>query len=144
MDLLKEQDFSSRLGYVGQKETDRIVDVFNRMMEQLKNERLHVREQNHFLDLLIQASPMGVLILDFDGRILSANPAVCRLLHLANEKDLVGQQLALCAEPLLEEIRDIPLDASRSIRLSDANIYKCSHSFFMDRGLRHEFYLIEV
>ena len=59
MDLLKEQDFSSRLGYVGQKETDRIVDVFNRMMEQLKNERLHVREQNHFLDLLIQLLRWG-------------------------------------------------------------------------------------
>ena len=144
MDLLKEQDFSSRLGHVGQKETDRIVDVFNRMMEQLKNERLHVREQNHFLDLLIQASPMGVLILDFDGRILSVNPAVCRVLHLADEKDLLGLPLALCTQPLLEEIRNIPLDSSRSIRLSDANIYKCSHSFFMDRGLRHEFYLIEV
>ena len=56
MDLLKEQDFSSRLSRVGQKEADRIVDIFNKMMEQLKNERLHLREQNHFLDLLINAS----------------------------------------------------------------------------------------
>ena len=59
MELLKEQDFSSRLSRVGQKEADRIVDIFNKMMEQLKNERLHLREQNHFLDLLINASPMG-------------------------------------------------------------------------------------
>ncbi len=39
MELLREQDFSSRLTPVGQKEADRIVLVFNRMMEQLK-ERL--------------------------------------------------------------------------------------------------------
>ena len=42
MELLKEQDFSSRLGKVGQTEADRVVDVFNKMMEQLKNERLHL------------------------------------------------------------------------------------------------------
>src|SRR5574344_1354130 len=42
MDLLKEQDFSSRLRLVGQADADRIVDVFNKMMEQLKNERIHI------------------------------------------------------------------------------------------------------
>ena len=35
MELLREQDFSSRLSPVGQYEADRIVNVFNRMMEQL-------------------------------------------------------------------------------------------------------------
>ena len=50
MDLLREQDFSSRLAPVRQAEADRIVDMFNRMMDQLKNERLRLRAQNHFLD----------------------------------------------------------------------------------------------
>ena len=36
MELLKEQDFSSRLGKVGQSDADRVVEVFNRMMDQLK------------------------------------------------------------------------------------------------------------
>ena len=48
MELLREQDFSSRLSRVGQYEADRIVNIFNRMMEQLKNERLHMREQKPF------------------------------------------------------------------------------------------------
>ena len=59
MELLREQDFSSRLSPVGQYEADRVVNIFNRMMEQLKNERLRLREQNNFLDLLIKASPMS-------------------------------------------------------------------------------------
>ena len=58
MELLREQDFSSRLSKVGQYEADHIVNVFNRMMEQLKNERLRLRAKP-FLDLLIRASPMG-------------------------------------------------------------------------------------
>ena len=36
MDLLQAQDFSSRLAPVGQREADRIVAIFNRMMNQLK------------------------------------------------------------------------------------------------------------
>lgn len=59
IDLLREQDFSSRLSKVGQAEADRIVTMFNGMMDQLKNERLRLREQNHFLDLLISVSPDG-------------------------------------------------------------------------------------
>ena len=82
MELLREQDFSSRLSRVGQYEADRIVNVFNRMMEQLKNERLRMREQNHFLDLLIQASPMGVVIMTLDGEVSQLNPMAVKSLDL--------------------------------------------------------------
>ena len=80
MDLLNEQDFSSRLAPVGQREADRIVQLFNRLMDQLKNERLHVREQNHFLYLLISASPMGVILFDFNLRVTGLNAAALRFL----------------------------------------------------------------
>jgi len=56
MDLIRAQDFSSRLTKVGQPEADRIVDMFNTMMHRLKTERLRIREQNHFLDLLISVA----------------------------------------------------------------------------------------
>lgn len=145
MDLLNEQDFSSRLGRVGQKETDRIVDVFNRIMDQLKNERLRLREQNHFLDLLIQASPMGVIILNLDKQIISVNPAACKMLRIEREEVVVGNTLSDRNDlPLLEELDRVPLNDSQTIRLSDANVYKCSHSSFMDQGFSHDFYLIEV
>jgi nitrogen fixation/metabolism regulation signal transduction histidine kinase len=143
MDLLKEQDFSSRLRRVGQFEADRIVDVFNKMMEQLKNERLHLREQNHFLDLLINASPMSVVILDLDQQIRSVNPAGCRMFGLKAEDDAIGKHLVEVDSPLAAELLLIEEDQSQTIRLSDANIYKCTHSSFIDKGFRHSFYLIE-
>ena len=67
--LLHEQDFSSRLRPVANREANQLIEVFNRMITELKNERLQVREKNRFLDLLIQASPQGVIILDFDDNI---------------------------------------------------------------------------
>lgn len=143
MELLKEQDFSSRLGKVGQSDADRVVEVFNRMMDQLKNERLHVREQNHFLDLLINASPMGVIILDLDRRILLLNPAACRILGEIRLKDWLGKPLSVLDNPLIEELLTLPMFGSRTVRLGDASIYKCICSSFVDRGYNHSFYLIE-
>ncbi len=143
MELLREQDFSSRLGYVGQAEADKVVDVFNKMMEQLKNERLLLREQNHFLDLLINASPMGVLILDLDGKVQSANASMLRILGLRTEEQLLGRDLGELDTPLASELNGIELYESPTIRLNDANIYKCTHSSFIDRGFHHSFYLVE-
>ena len=144
MELLKEQDFSSRLSRVGQKEADRIVDIFNKMMEQLKNERLHLREQNHFLDLLINASPMGVIMLNLDKEVLSVNPAARKMLGISSLPDIVGKRLSELDSPLAAELEPIPLYDSQTVRLNDANIYKCTHSSFVDRGFHHSFYLVEM
>lgn len=108
MELLKEQDFSSRLSRVGQKEADRIVDIFNKMMEQLKNERLHLREQNHFLDLLINASPMGVIMLNLDKEVLSVNPAAHKMLGIPSLPDIVGKHLPELDSPLAAELESTP------------------------------------
>ena len=143
MDLLREQDFSSRLAPVRQAEADRIVDMFNRMMDQLKNERLRLREQNHFLDLLINVSPMGVVILDFDGKISMLNMAAMRFLGYTVADELVGKRFQDLDAPLAGEIARLPKDTVETIRLSDAMIYRCSRLSFVDRGFAHPFVLIE-
>ena len=142
MELLREQDFSSRLSPVGQYESDRIVNIFNRMMDQLKNERLRLREQNHFLDLLIQASPMGVVITTLDYEVSQLNPMAVKMLGVGLE-DAEGKLLQQLDSPLAIELASIPKEETAVIRLNDANIYKCTHSFFIDRGFRHPFFLIE-
>ncbi|MCM1313529.1 MAG: ATP-binding protein [Bacteroides sp.] len=143
MDLLKEQDFSSRLAPVGQKETDRVVQVFNRMMDRLKNERLRLREQNHFLDLLISSSPMGVVILDFDGAVTLVNDAALRFLGYASADEIAGVKVEQMTTPLAVEIARIPQDGVDTVRLSDSCIYRCSRLSFVDRGFAHPFILIE-
>jgi len=143
MDLLREQDFSSRLKSVGQLEADRIVDIFNRMMQQLKEERLRLREQNHFLDLLISVSPMGVVILTFDGKVSMANKAALQFLEVDTEEDMLDKGMEDLKTPLAEEMSRLPKDTTETIRLSDSHIYRCSRLSFVDRGFAHPFFLIE-
>ena len=143
MDLLQAQDFSSRLAPVGQKEADHIVSIFNRMMQQLKDERTRLREQNHFLDLLISVSPMGVIILTLDEQISMANKAALEFLEEESEENLLDKTMDELKGSLAEELKRIPKDTTVTIRLSDSRIYRCSRLSFIDRGFAHPFFLIE-
>lgn len=141
MELLHEQDFSSKLSSVGQPEADQIVIIFNRMMMRMKDERVRMREQNHFLDLLINASPMGVVILDFEQRITTINPSAKRF--LAAGENVIGQRLQDIGSPLAREIEKIENESTETVRLNGANVYHCSRLSFRDRGFAHPFILIE-
>ncbi|WP_286334502.1 sensor histidine kinase [Bacteroides caecimuris] len=143
MELLREQDFSSRLSPVGQYEADRIVNIFNRMMEQLKNERLRLREQNHFLDLLIKASPMGVIITSLDEDLSELNPMALKMLGVRLE-GVQGKKMKEIDSPLAVELANLPKGETVTVRLNDSNIYRCTHSSFIDRGFQHPFYLVET
>jgi nitrogen fixation/metabolism regulation signal transduction histidine kinase len=143
MDLLREQDFSSKLREVGQYEADRVVAIFNRMMAQLKNERLQLREQNEFLDLLITASPMGVIVLNYDHQITDLNPAAVKLLDVKRADEVKGKTISEIKESVPIDLSEIPMHETRSIGLSNGTVYKCSLESFVDRGFPRPFYLIE-
>ncbi|MDE6289997.1 MAG: PAS domain-containing sensor histidine kinase [Muribaculaceae bacterium] len=143
IDLLRAQDFSSRLSHVGQREADRIVDMFNGMMASLKHERLKLREQNHFLDLLIEVSPMGIITLDSDGIISGANRAAARFLDFDTAKDMTGLTPKDIPSTLGNILRSLQDRDVRVVRLNDSMVYRCSRLSFMESGISHPFYLIE-
>lgn len=126
--LLREQDFSSRLRATGQHDADKVVALFNRLMDAMKAERLKQQEQTHLLSLLIEASPMGIAICDFDGKIVSANKAYHRLV-----------------DPALEvQLHTMADDEVRTIRTDSSQVCRCSRLWFMDSGFRRRFYLVEL
>lgn len=112
-------------------------------MTQLKNERLQLREQNEFLDLLITASPMGVIVLNYDYEISDLNPAAVKLLELESTNDVKGKKLAEIKGSIPIDLSEIPMHETRSIGLSNGTLYKCTLESFIDRGFPRPFYLIE-
>ena len=140
MDLLAAQDFSSRLSPVGQAEADRIVLLFNRLMARIKEERLTLLEQNGFLSLLIEESPMGVILLDFDNRITLMNTSAKRFLEV---DDCTGCELQQLPSLLMGDIMQLGDGESRTIRVNGAAIYSCSRLSFMSKGFRRPFIIIE-
>lgn len=144
LNLMSEQDFSSRLVPVGQRDSDRIVEMFNRMMGILKNERLRVREQNHFMDLLIEVSPMGILILDDNGRISHANRAAASYLGFEDSEALQGIPPIALECRLGQLLGQLKTGETLTVRPDSLQVYRCSRLFFMDKGFAHPFITIEA
>ncbi len=127
MDLLKSQDFASRLRRVGQRDADRVVDLYNSLIGSMKAERLRNREQDRFLGKLVEASPTGIAICDLDGRIERTNEAFRRL----------------SSPELLEAIGRLGEEEQMTVRPSGTQVLRCSRLYFMDRGFRRPFFLVE-
>lgn len=145
MDLVAAQDFASRLSPVGQVDADRLVAMFNKMMLRLKAERLSLEEKNHFLHLLIESSPLGIAILDFDGRISETNPAIMRMLGADDVDQLRGRtfdELAAGNE-IARAVASLAPGEEKTFRLSDTDIVRCSRRSFIDSGFPHPFVIVE-
>ena len=125
--LLRAQDFSSRLKRTGQAEADKVASLFNGLMDTLRAERLKNLEQENFLGKVVEASPMGIAICDFDGNISETNPAW---------RELISPGMLSALETLGD-------DETRTLRLSPSLIVRISRLWFMDRGFRRRFYLAE-
>src|SRR5262245_15005178 len=92
-ELIGEADFTTRLLAVGEPGTDHLIEVYNKMIDRLREERLRHEEQNLFLDRVLAASPAGVVTLDFEGRVSQANPAAERILGRYGLTGLMLQDL---------------------------------------------------
>ena len=82
IDAIRDRDFNVKFQSVGQHELDKLIQVYNEMISQLRQERTFQAEQHYFLDKLIQTSPSGIIILDYDGNLANCNPKAQQLLDI--------------------------------------------------------------
>ena len=140
--LLEDSDLMSRVRDVGQPEIDRLIHVYNRMVDSLREERVRLQEQHHFLTRVLHESPGGILVLDLEGRITLMNPAAERLLQLPGGRATETAPAAL-DHPLARELARVPAGESRVVALWGGRRVRIVHGTFPDRGFRRSFYLLE-
>lgn len=143
MELIKAQDFNNRLRAVHETESDKIVELFNHMIDKLRNERLNNHEQNGFLKLLIDASPMGVAILDYDGKVVMMNESFIRLTKISDHKKEIGKNISELPSELVKKMLNVGLGENHIISLGDVKRYRCFHLSFIQNGFKRRFYLLE-
>jgi nitrogen fixation/metabolism regulation signal transduction histidine kinase len=142
LEMINEQDFSALLRHVGYPEADRMIDLYNRMITELREQRLEVLDKSAFLNLLIEAETMGIIILDFDMTITSANPAAAKFLQIHAAK-LVGHRLDEFDNMMARALSALSEDAPQIMESDGVNRYRCTLLSFIDRGSRHPFITIE-
>jgi two-component system nitrogen regulation sensor histidine kinase NtrY len=142
IEAIKNKDFNVKFLATGKKEMDQLIDVYNRMIDELRAERRVQEEQHYFLDKLIQSSPTGILILDFEGRVERINPKGLDLLGL-REEQVKGQGIKLMDHPIAREAAEMPVDSAKTLSINGLRTFKCQKSQFVDRGFRRQFIMIE-
>jgi two-component system nitrogen regulation sensor histidine kinase NtrY len=141
-DAIKDRDFNVKFLPTGKYEMDKLIAVYNQMIDALRTERVRQEQQHLFLEKLIQTSPTGILILDFDDAVQQANPKAMVLLGL-REKDVLGKPAAEISHPVMTEIVQLPSGHSKILTLNGAITYKILKSHFMDRGFPRHFVMLE-
>ncbi len=141
-ELIAEKDFTSHFREVGQPEMDTLIDVYNDMIDRLREERLHLQEQSSLLERIVHASPSGFLVCDHDGVLRQVNPAAERLLGSACDT-IIGQRLAGSPNESLRLLATLDKGESRVISSGGLVRLRCQRGEFIDQGHPRSFYLVE-
>ncbi|WP_210514809.1 sensor histidine kinase [Hymenobacter terricola] len=139
---IQAKDFSMKFVPVGQREMDQLIHVYNEMIDALRRERVSQHEKSFLLERLIQASPAGILILNFDGRIEGVNAAAERMLAQPAAA-LLGQTPAQLPAAWGPALAGLVEGQPQALRLSGLQTYRAHATPFLDRGFTRRFILLE-
>ena len=142
IEAIRDKDFTIKFVPTGDQEVDQLITVYNLMIDQLRQERTRQVEQQFFLEKLIEAAPIAILIFDFDGRIASINPRASQLLSVQAD-EVKGRELAQLGYSLLAQLAQVADGEARLMKPNGIETYKVLRSNFMDRGFRRSFLIIE-
>lgn len=143
-DAIKDRDFNVKFVKTGKYEMDKLIGVYNAMIDQLRTERTTQQEQHYFLQKLVQTAPTGIVLLDYDGYIDSVNPKALEWTGFGREEEnLHGKYPADLPHPVFQTIAGLKTGESRTINLPNAKTFKIQKSQFVDRGFPRGFVMIE-
>ncbi len=141
-DFIREHDFTTRLTEAGPSELVDLIQVYNRMVDHLREERIRNQEQEHFVRDVLEYSPVGVITLDLDGRIVTVSPGAEQLLG-RRVAELVGLSLGEVGSGFAEELQQLGTGDTRVIRLLGRRRVRCRRLTYLDRGFHRPFLLLE-
>ena len=140
-EALKEADYSIRYLKTGSSEMDKLIEVFNSMTDALREEKIAMSEQSYFIQKLIDATPIGIIIMDYDGNVSRINPSARNMLGLKRAEGI--DNLSNSASSLARLLNDLPISDPAVISLNAIERYKCQVSEVIHQGFKRKFILID-
>lgn len=142
INLLRDQDFSTKLVKTGNKHIDQAIELFNTMLDQLKKEKTEKAEQEYFMNMILESSPLGVIVLDFDEKIYKINPAGAYMLQLEID-EAKGTYISSLKNELGKLLNSVELNKPKLIRMQMQEQYRITRGQMIDRGHNRQYFIIE-
>lgn len=142
IESLKDQDFSIKLKPVKNREFNAFIGVYNKMIDQLRKERIALSEKSFLITKLMEASPSGIMIFDFDDRLSSLNPTAEKFTGFSASElnHLELKQLSAKTGGMFDKCAT---SNNFIFRKNGNEAYRIQNGFFVDRGFDTRFILIE-
>ena len=137
---LTNKDFTVKYVKTGASEMDKLIEVYNTMIDTLREEQTRTVEQSYFLEKLIQASPIGIIMMDFDGKIADINPTAKAILEIKDQGK--GKSLDQYNHILIPQIQSIKNGEKQLLTLNGYNKYRCQVDVVIHKGFPRKFILL--
>ena len=131
-DALADKDFSVKLVATGSPEMDRLTRVYNHMIDQLRQERVNSRQQEAFLDQILHAARLGILIKNLNGEVARMNPWL---------RERAADQAFLTR--VLQPAMDLPADGQTVLQTPTNRRLSVEAGSFLDRGFERGFLVFQ-
>src|SRR3954451_6556861 len=106
VEAIKERDVTTKFVSTGKHEMDELISVYNQMIDVLRTERTKQEQQHFFLEKLIQTSPTGIIILDYDNNIHQLNPKAVEFLEV-DEKAIINKHISEIDHPVMKQVSEL-------------------------------------
>ncbi len=141
-EAIRDRDFNIKFLTTGKYELDELIHVYNQMIDQLRTERTKQQEQHFFLEKLINTSPTGIMVLDYENIVKQVNPKALQLLEL-QATDVIDRSINTIPNIVLQQVALLHSGESKTITLNGVITYKLQKAHFIDRGFARNFVMIE-
>lgn len=140
--ILQEQQYNNRFTTTNSAELDKLLQLFNQMLQHLYRERLKVGDANGILQQLMNAIPSAIIVFDYEEKIAQLNPAAELLLKVKGEH-LNGQPLAAIEHDIIAPLQSLATATPKLFSDSAGKRYRCQKSDFRDKGFTRQFIIIQ-
>ena len=141
VDAIKDEDFNVKFLKTSSGDINGLIDVFNQMLEKLRHERIRTQEQSLFLESIIEASPIAMILLSYDEYVTDMNPAAELILSFTHAD--YDAPLSTIKSKLISQILKVPIGQSELISLDNVNRYRCQVNSVVHKGFKRKFIMIE-
>ena len=140
-----DNDFSVSLARTRNDELGDLVEVYNKVSEALRNERVHLYQRELLLDTVIQTTPVSLVLSDNTGAVIYSN---------SSARQLFNQGKALNGLNFLERLDHLPKPFIRSVNSGLSGLftvaadksnetYHLTQNQFLLNGRQHRLYLFK-
>ncbi len=142
IEFIKEKNFNVRFVKVGQQELDKLISIYNGMVDQLAEEKAKQQEQHFFLEKLIAESPVGTIILDYNDRVTLINTSA-QTISGFSDSEIIGEPLSEINSSLFKQLCTLKVDQSEVFRMQNHKSVRILKSCFMEKGFNRNFIILE-